>query len=82
MSYAFFQLRHLLSSRASKRIGYTKWVEGLTRQARAGKSILDYEIKHKGYVSFDAADWNMHLSNSSYAKVSYTAGITSRLRCL
>ncbi|KAK4045965.1 hypothetical protein OIV83_006485 [Microbotryomycetes sp. JL201] len=49
-------------------IRYRVITRGPERALAIGKSPFDAKVVTKGYVSFDLADWNGHMSNSSYAK--------------
>ncbi|KAM0790148.1 hypothetical protein ACM66B_005469 [Microbotryomycetes sp. NB124-2] len=49
-------------------IRYRVITRGPERALAIGKSPFDAKVVSKGFVSFDLADWNGHMSNSSYAK--------------
>nr|CRX79057.1 hypothetical protein ls5930a1_00106 [Leucosporidium scottii] len=44
------------------------WLRGVEKVLAIAKNPFDTKVTTKGFVGFDAADWNGHMSNSSYPR--------------
>ncbi|KAF5362666.1 hypothetical protein D9758_009633 [Tetrapyrgos nigripes] len=65
INYQILRIRHLFSDQRVKEIALENWMDSITP---IGSHPFQYSISFRSFASIDESDYNLHMSNSSYAK--------------
>ncbi|KAF8631503.1 hypothetical protein AX15_002367 [Amanita polypyramis BW_CC] len=77
LNYRWMKLRTMLMSRERREKEEDSWLDGL---CPVGQDPFDMAVPYNSWASIDDSDFNLHLSNSSYAKTCDAARFKAALK--